>query len=59
MYNVWNHLYVESKKMIQTNLFLGQKQTHRHRKQTYGYQREKGGGEIYSGFVLKRAHYYM
>ena len=27
------------------NLFTKQKQTHRHRKQTYGYQREKGGGK--------------
>ena len=26
------------------NLFTKQKQTHRHRKQTYGYQREKVGG---------------
>ena len=26
------------------NLFTKQKQTHRHRKQTYGYQRENGGG---------------
>ena len=25
------------------NLFTKQKQTHRHRKQTYGYQRGKGG----------------
>ena len=30
------------KKRIQINL-LNQKQTHRHRKQTYDYQREKGG----------------
>ena len=29
------------KKMIQMNLFIKQKQTHRHRKQTYGYQRGK------------------
>ena len=28
--------------MIQMNLFTKQKQTHRHRKQIYGYQR--GGG---------------
>ena len=28
------------------NLFTEQKQTHRHRKQTYGYQREKEGGII-------------
>ena len=26
------------------NLFTKQKQTHRHRKQTYGYQSGKGGG---------------
>ena len=30
--------------MIQMNLFTKQKQSHRHRKQTYGYQRGKGGG---------------
>ena len=33
------HLYVESKKKIQMNLFTKQKQTHRPQKQTYGYQR--------------------
>ena len=27
---------------IQMNLFMKQKQTHRHRKQPYGYQRGKG-----------------
>ena len=27
------------------NLFTKQKQTYRHRKQTYGYQRRKAGGE--------------
>ena len=26
------------------NLYTNQKQSHRHRKQIYGYQREKGGG---------------
>ena len=31
-------------KMIQINLFTKQKETHRHRKQTYGYQRGKVGG---------------
>ena len=30
--------------MIQMNLFTKQKQTHRLRKQTYGYQRGKLGG---------------
>ena len=29
--------------MIQMNLFIKQKQTHRHRKQTYGYQRGNVG----------------
>ena len=36
------HLPAESKKMIQTNLLTKQKQTHKHRKQTYDYQRGKG-----------------
>ena len=39
---IWYHLYVDSKKKIQMNLFIKQKQTHRHRKQIYGYQRGKG-----------------
>ena len=33
------------KKKIQMNLLTKQKETHRHRKQTYGYQ--KGKGERY------------
>ena len=37
---IWN-----LKKMIQMNLFTKQKQTHRHRKQTYGYQRGWQGWE--------------
>ena len=32
------HLYVESKKIIQMNLFTKQKQIHSLRKQIYGYQ---------------------
>jgi len=32
------------KKYVQINLFTKQKQTHRHRKKTYGHQRGKGGG---------------
>ena len=43
--NIIYHLYVESKKVIQMNLFTKQKQTHRHRKQTYGYPRGKEVGE--------------
>ena len=36
----------KKKKMIQINLFIKQKQTLRHRKQTYGYQRGKEVGRI-------------
>ena len=32
------------KKQVQVNLFTKQKQSHRCRKQTYGYQEEKGEG---------------
>ena len=41
---IWYHLYAESKKMIQMNLFTKQKQTHRLRERTYGYQRGRVGG---------------
>ena len=34
---------MKSKKIIQINLYIKQKQTHRHRKQTYGYQKGKWG----------------
>ena len=36
---IWYHLQVESKEMIRMNVTTKQKQTHRHRKQTQGYQR--------------------
>ena len=42
-YHLISLIYVESKIMIQMNLLPKQKQTHRHRKQTYGYQRGKAG----------------
>ena len=42
---IWYRFHMESKKMMQMNLFTKQKQTHRHRKQTYGYQRGKMGGK--------------
>ena len=42
--SLWYHLYVESKTMIQMNLFIRHKRTHRLRKQTYGYQRWGGEG---------------
>ena len=34
---------MESKQKIQINLFTKQKQTHRHRKEIYGYYRGKWG----------------
>ena len=41
------------KKMIQMNLVTKQKQIHRHRKQTYGYQwGQQGGGEINQEFEI-------
>ena len=42
-------------KMIQRNVFTEQKQTHRHRKETYGYQRGKVVGRdklgIWNGHI--------
>ena len=40
------------KNIIQMNLKTQQKQTHKHRKQTYGYQREKSGGRINQEFGI-------
>ena len=37
---------MESKKMIQMNLFTKQKEIHRHKTQIYSYQREKAEGKI-------------
>ena len=37
--------YMWNLKMIQMNVFTKQKETHRHRKQNYGYQRRKWGEE--------------
>ena len=33
-------------KIVQVNLLIKEKQTHKHRKQTYGYQRGRVEGEI-------------
>ena len=38
------------------NLFTKQKQTHRHRKQTYGYQVGKGGGRDKLGVWDQQIH---
>ena len=35
------HLYEGSKKITQMNLYIKQKQSHRHKKQIYGYQRRQ------------------
>ena len=40
------HLYVESKKLIQINLFTKQKLPHRRRKQTYSFQKGHVEGGI-------------
>ena len=48
--------------MIQMNLFTKQKQAHRHRKQTHGYQREKGVGGLEGtnrSLGLADTHYYI
>ena len=39
--------------MIQMNLFVKQKQTYRHRKQTYSYQRGEGG-RVNQAFGISR-----
>ena len=36
--------YMWNLKIIQINLYTKHKQIHRHRKQTYNYQRGRGGG---------------
>ena len=48
------HQYVQSKKMIQKNLFPKEKQTHSHRTQTFGYQRGKEMGRINYEFGFNR-----
>ena len=40
---IWYHLYVESKKTVQMNLFTKQKQSHRCRKPTDGFKGESEG----------------
>ena len=42
----------KKKKKIQMNLFTKQKQIHRLRKETYGYQRGKVGGRINEKFGI-------
>ena len=55
--SMWYHLYVESNKMIQMNLFAKQKQTHRLQKQTYVYQRGNAGERDGLGLLLAHANY--
>ena len=56
---LWYHLYVESKKMIQLNLFTKQKQTHRIREWTYGYHGEYRGEEQNGSLGLTCTHCYF
>ena len=42
--NIMCFHYVESKKMVHMNLFTKQKQSHRFRKQFFGYQEYEGEG---------------
>ena len=41
---IWYCLYVESKRKKDTNGLISETETHKHRKQTYGYQRGNMGG---------------
>ena len=45
--------------MIYMNLFTKQKETQRHRKQTYGYQRGKGGDQIRSDQSLSHVQLFV
>ena len=53
---MWNLI-----KMIQMKLFRKQKQIHRTRNQTYGYQREIGGqgSDKFRSLGLTYTHYYV
>ena len=51
---IWYHLYMESKKKIQINLFIKQKQIHRLWKQTYSYQRGRIGRWDGLGFRIDK-----
>ena len=45
--------------MTQMNLFTKQKQTHRHRKETYGYQRGNKVEGLIRSLGLTYTHYYI
>ena len=40
---IYEHIYMESRKMVPMNLFAGQKQRHRHEKQTCGHSEGSRG----------------
>ena len=42
-YHIPTHIYMESRKMVPTNLFSGQQWRNRHREQTYGHGGRGGG----------------
>ena len=53
------HIYVESRKMVQMILFAKQKSRHRHREQMYGYQGGKEGVEWIWRLGLTYIQYYV
>ena len=44
---IYKHIYTESRKMVQKNLFSGQQWRNRHRDQTYGHGEKGGEDEMY------------
>ena len=55
---IWYCLYVESKKNG-TKELINQKESHRCRKQTYGYRGKGGGGRQTGGSKLTYTNYYI
>ena len=59
---MWYHLYVDSKKITQMDLYIKQKQSHRHKKKNiYIYMVTKGerdwGGQIMSMELIATNYY--
>ena len=47
-YCILMHIYMESRKMVLKNLFIGQQWRNRHREQTYEHDERRGEGEMYA-----------
>ena len=56
---IYIFFFWEKKKKLQMNLFTKQKKAHRHRKQTYSYQRGKKGDKYIRNLGLTCMHYYQ